>query len=144
MEKVTNVTKHRVGAPAQVVAIETKGAKVFGIIALFFAVIAFFVPFLGIWLGIFSCLLAVYPAFSRFGRVWALSTAILNAINAVIFTPTFWISLGLANLAAEDAKQGRMGAAAASTGFSVVPWLWIICFVGLFALTVFNYMTARK
>jgi hypothetical protein len=131
-------------AAIQVVAIETKGAKIVGIIALCFAIFAFFVPFAGIWIGIFSCLIAIYPAFSRFGRVWALCTAIFNAINAVFLTPTFWMSLGLSSFASSQAQQGDSGAQAASAIFSFVPWLWMVCFMGLFALTVFKYVTAQK
>lgn len=129
---------------AQAVAVETPGAKVVGILALVLAVIAIFLPFVGVWVGIISCLAAVYPAFSRYGRVWALVTSITNAINAVFLTPTFWISLGLAELASRDAASGRVGAQEANAAFSFVPWLWIVCFVGLFMLTLYNYMTAKK
>ena len=103
---------------AQVVTVETKGAKIIGVIALVLAVTAIFLPFVGIWVGILSCLLAIYPAISRFGRVWALCTSIMNAINALFLTPTFWISLGLAGVASSDAQRGRVGAEEASSVFS--------------------------
>ena len=127
-----------------VVTVETTGAKIVGVTALIFAIIAFFVPFFGLWLGVFSCVLAIYPAFTRISRVWALVVSILNAVNAFFLTPTFWIALGLSSLAEGDAKKGVSGAAEAEAVFAFFPWLWMICFFGLFALVIFKYVTASK
>ena len=124
-----------------VVNVETKGGKLLGITAFIFSIIAFFAPFIGLFVGILSCLLAIYPAFTRTGKIWALVVSLLNAVNAFVFTPSFWISLKLSSFAGSQIDQGVLGAKAASSAFGFFPWLWLLLFIGLFAIVVMKYIS---